>query len=148
MKPSGERFLKNDIHFSPLGTHLCPPFKMEEAESGGFIHLMRQKNQRFFFPSLQKGRVRDGYHKGKVKLSSLSISQNHLRFQTCSLHWIYSKRQEIPTLRHFSPLGNENPVYDTAHAFACEILTEASGWECRCPNLPGKNMIRPSPSAR
>ena len=38
LEPSGERFLKNDIHFSPFGTHLCPPFKREEAESGGFIH--------------------------------------------------------------------------------------------------------------
>ena len=78
------KIFKNDIHFSPFGTHLCPPFKREEAESGGFIHLMRQKNVQFFFPSLLKGRVRDGYKAEKEGKILIFVHSAPIGSQTCS----------------------------------------------------------------
>ena len=57
---------------------------MEEVESGGFIHLMRQKNVQFFFPSLLKGRVRDGYKAGKEGKMLIFVHSDPIGAQTCS----------------------------------------------------------------
>ena len=56
---------KKCCSFSRFCTHLCPPFKMEEDVSDRLIRQIRRKNYWFFFPSLLKGRVRDGYKLGK-----------------------------------------------------------------------------------
>ena len=81
-------------HFSPFGTHLCPPFKMEEAESGGFIHLMRQKNVQFFSPSFLRDvgdsmknhlrKVRDGYKAGKGGEMLIFVNSDPIGSPTCS----------------------------------------------------------------
>ena len=57
---------------------------MEEAESGGFIHVIRQKNVQFFFPSLLKGRVRDGYKAGKEGKILIFVHSDPIGSQTCS----------------------------------------------------------------